>query len=192
MGHLIKFIPPTDAPASIEETLEQLKAKLRAVWVRGRQWRLEVGHLLLHLRRLAPYGQWGPMLAELGIKDSTAWDYMAEAFEEITGSRVFPQPTDEDDPEAQQMRLAVTEAQAAVDTIGRPPRATRSSHRNRHKVELADHVKLRGPVLYCSADQKDRYAEERAANPDRVYRIFHQALMEVIHQEEADDEALAA
>jgi hypothetical protein len=31
-----KFIPPTGAAASLEETLDQLKEKLRTVWLRGR------------------------------------------------------------------------------------------------------------------------------------------------------------
>lgn len=36
MDDPIKFIPPTGAAESLKETLDQLKGKLRTVWVRGR------------------------------------------------------------------------------------------------------------------------------------------------------------
>jgi hypothetical protein len=200
MDDPVKFIPPTGAAVSLEETLDQLKEKLRTVWVRGRAWRLEVGQLLLRLRRLAPYGTWGPLLAELGIKDSTAQDYMDEAKAEITGLRGFPQAVSSeahalfppaDDPEALEIEAAIAEAAAEVGRVAsRAPRETRSSHKDRpsERVVLANHVRIR-PTLYVSGDEKDWYDAAWTTNSDRIHDILVSALRATMAEDLAVKEA---
>lgn len=184
------------------ETFEQLKEKLRGVYVRGKAWRVEVGTLLLKLRQLAAYGQWGPMLEELDIKDSTAQDYMDEAKKEITGFRVFPQAVSPealalfppaDDPEALEIEAAIADAIAEVESIsGRPPRATRSSHKNRKRdhIVLENHNRIR-PTLFVSGDEKDWYNEAWKRDRDRLHSVLLSALRHAMAEDLAVDEVPA-
>src|SRR5258708_6745230 len=88
--------------ATKAETIKQLKAKLKDAWLRGKEQRIEIGTLLLELRQQAEHGEWGKVLAELGIPASTAADYMMEASRQIHGIRVFEngELTTRPDPEA--------------------------------------------------------------------------------------------
>ncbi len=58
------------------ETLDQLRDKFRACWVRGNEWRLEVGELLYKIKRRCEHGEWGAFLAEYELARSTADDYV--------------------------------------------------------------------------------------------------------------------
>jgi hypothetical protein len=175
----------------VTETFEQLKEKLLGVYTRGKAWRVEVGTLLLKLRKLAAYGQWKHMLTELGLKNSTAKDYMAEARKETAGFRPFPQAVSPealalfppaDDPEALEIETAIANAIAEVEAIsGRPPRATRSSHKNRtrDRIVLGNHVCIR-PTLYVAGDEKDWYDAAWQTKRDHVHNILVAALREAM------------
>jgi hypothetical protein len=177
-----------------ERTFQQVKEKLQSVFAHGKAWRIEVGTLLLTLRTLAEYGQWGPMLAELGISDSTCSDYMLEAKKEITGFRGFQEPANSeafalfpsaDDPEALEIEAAIASAISDVESIGgRPQRATRSSHKNRTRdhIVLENHVCIR-PTLYVSGDEKDWYNAAWETNQDHVHTILVSALRNAMAEE---------
>jgi len=168
-------------------TIDQLKDKLKEAWLRGKAQRIEIGTLLLELRAQAEHGDWGSLLAEVGIPASTARDYMTEASREIHGFRVFENGRlTFKDAEAEEMQEAVNVATAEVADA--PPEL-----RPAPAPGLDFHARVKGPVLYCTADQKDAYEAAKRESKDRVYEIFHNALLEVIgEQEEVRDEAVAA
>lgn len=166
-----------------QDTVNQIKAKLKEAWVRGKEWRIEVGTLLLELRAEAEHGEWGKLLAELGIPNSTAVDHMTEASRHIYGIRKFDGSAP--DPEAVEIEQAVETAAAEVAAVPTPTPAS--------VIVLDEHTKVKGPVLHCTAEQRAAYKAAAKSDKDRVYRIFHAALMEVIgQQEEVCDEAVAA
>ena len=99
--------------ATKQETLKQLKVKLKDAWLRGKEQRIEIGTLLLDLRVQAEHGEWGTFLAELSIPATTASDYMVEASRQIHGIRVFDKGEIKD-VEAEQMQQAVDAAAAQV------------------------------------------------------------------------------
>jgi hypothetical protein len=181
------------------EKINELKAKLKDAWLRGKEQRIEVGKLLLELRAQAEHGEWGKLLAELGIPASTASDYMVEASRQIHGIRVFDHG-DVKDAEAEEMGQAVSAANAAVngDTPLEPPPAAPSVQPQPPTPELDLHSRVKGPVLFCTLEQKDAYKAAKRESKDRVYEIFYNAFLEVIgeqqdaRQQEVGDEALAA
>jgi hypothetical protein len=179
-------------------TINQLKAKLQDAWSRGKAHRIEIGTLLLALRNKAKHGEWGKLLAELGIPATTASDYMTEASREIHGIRVFDHG-EYKDAEAEEMQQAVNAAAAEVDDATPPePRATPAPTPAPPQPELDLHTRVKGPVLFCTSAQKDAYKTAKRENKERVYEIFYNAFLEVIgeqqdvRQEEVRDEALAA
>jgi len=183
------------------EIVEQLKVKLKDAWVRGKEQRIEIGTLLIELRAQAEHGEWGKLLVELGIPAGTARDYMVEASRQIHGIRVFGKAPDPKpiDVEAEELERAINQAMAQVEEVGNGNTPTPISEPKpqanckQSEVQLAERNKVKGPVLHCTADQKDAYRAARKADYERVYRIFHAALMEVIgEQEEVCDEAVAA
>ncbi len=181
------------------DTINQLKAKLKDAWLRGKAQRIEIGTLLLELRAQAKHGEWGKLLAEVGIPAGTATDYMVEASRQIHGIRVFDEGEIKD-AEAEEMQHAVEAAAAEVsgDTPPEPPPATAMASPQPPAPELDYHARVKGPVLYCTAEQKDAYKAAKRENKDRVYEIFYNAFLDVIGEqqevrpEEAFDEALAA
>lgn len=186
------------------DIINQLKAKLKDAWLRGKAQRVEIGTLLIELRSQAEHGEWGKLLAELGIPASTAADYMVEASRQIHGIRVFDKG-EITDPEAEEMQHAVEAAAAEVngDTPPEPPPAAAMPSPQPSVLELDYHIRVKGPVLLCTAEQKDAYKAAKRENKDRVYEIFYNAFLEVIGeqeqvreeevpQEEVRDEALAA
>jgi hypothetical protein len=82
------------------DTLDQLREKFRACWVRGSAWRLEVGELLYKIKEKAEHGEWGIFLDEFGLARSTADDYVRRYADDthITLPREFNEPVP--DPEA--------------------------------------------------------------------------------------------
>ncbi len=182
--------------ATKTETIEKLKEKLKDAWLRGKEQRIEIGTLLLELRKQAQHGDWGKWLAELGMPATTAADYMVEASRQIHGIRVFGAKPD---PEAEEMEQAVDQAAAQVKGNSTPPEPTLPptipiAQPQRVKPELDMHNRVKGPVLICTAEQKDAYKEAKKENKDRVYEIFYNAFLEVIgvQQEEVANETLAA
>ncbi|MBZ5698676.1 MAG: hypothetical protein LAN18_09035 [Acidobacteriia bacterium] len=178
-----------------QNTIAELKAKLRDAWLRGKDQRVEIGTLLLALRAQAEHGTWGKLLAEIGIPATTAADYMVEASRQIHGIRVFgPQP----DPEAQEMEEALNAATVLVKGAGPSddslsPIPIAQPKPKRAKPQLEQRSRVRGPVLYCTATQKEAYQAAKKEYKERVYQTFYDALMVVIaeQQEEAADETLA-
>jgi hypothetical protein len=180
--------------ATQQETITQLKVKLKDAWVRGKEQRIEIGTLLLELRAQAEHGEWGKLLAELGIPATTAADYMVEASRQIHGIRVIGKVAD---PDAEAIEKAINAAMAQVEQVaggsGPEPLAPVPIRKPKEQqVELEDHIKVKGPVLYCNAEQKAAYKRARKSDKDRVYAIFHAALMQVIGEKEVCDETLAA
>jgi hypothetical protein len=169
-----------------QETLAQLKQKLKDAWVRGKEQRIEIGTLLLELRKKAKHGTWGQLLAEVGIPAQTAGDYMVEASRQIHGIRVFEngELTTQPDPEAVEMEQAVNAATALVNGEAPVP--------PQPKPQLAEHNRVKGPVLFCTAPQKEAYESAKKQNKERVYQLFFNALMEVIGEQEVANESLAA
>jgi hypothetical protein len=185
-----------------ERTFQEVKEKLQSVFAHRKAWRIEVGTLLLTLRMLAEYGQWSPMLAELGISDSTASDYMNEARKEITGFRGFPEPASSealalfppaDDPEGLEIEAAIANAISDVESIGgRPQRAARPSHKNRTRdhIVLENHVCIR-PTLYVSGDESDWYDTAWKTNRDHLHSTLVAALRNAMAETLVREEVLA-
>src|SRR6266849_5170741 len=165
----------TPNPSSKQDTLNQLKAKLKDAWLRGKAQRIEIGSLLLDLRQQAEHGEWGKLLAELGIPATTASDYMVEASRQIHGIRVFDHGEIKDT-EAEEMQKAVDAAAAEVngDTSLEPP-ATPAPTAAPPEPELDFHTRVKGPVLFCTAEQKAAYKPAKGENKERVYEIFYNA-----------------
>jgi len=174
-----------------KEMIDQLKCKLKDAWLRGKAQRIEIGTLLLELRKEVEHGEWGKVLAELKIPTTTAADYIQEASRQIHGFRKFEGGKVVVDSEAAEMQHAVASAAAEVarDNSPEPP----ANHKPAPVIELSEHVRVKGPVLFCSADQKAAFKAAKKENPARVYSIFQKALLESIGgQEEVSDETLAA
>jgi hypothetical protein len=166
------------------QTISNLKTKLAGAWLRGKEQRIEIGKLLLELREHAKHGEWGKWMAELQIPCSTAIDYMTEASREKHGTRRFEGGQVVTDPDEQQMRTLVSEQTALVE-------ADREPEQNRETAEpiiLEDRTRVLGPVLYCSANQREAYKAAKKADVVRVYCIFHKALLEVIDVAEPTDD----
>jgi hypothetical protein len=186
------------------DAINQLKAKLKEAWLRGKEQRIEIGTLLLELREQAEHGEWGKLLAELGIPASTAADYMVEASRQIHGIRVIGNVAD---PDAEAIEKAVNAAMVQVEQVasGADPVTTSApiepsapapipiKPKKPKPPELDEHVRVSSPVLFCSADQKAAYKAAKKEDKARVYFIFHKALLEVIgEQEEVSDASVAA
>jgi hypothetical protein len=176
------------------ETIKHLKIKLKDAWLRGREQRIEIGTLLIELRAQAAHGEWGDLLTELGIPASTAADYMVEASRQFHGSRVFALQVD---PEVSEMEQAVNAANALVKgnaNTEEPPPPIPIAQPKPIKPQLEMHNRVRGPVLYCTAEQKEVFQAVKRENKERVYETFYDALMNVICEklEEVTNETLAA
>jgi hypothetical protein len=189
----------TDSQATVNvlrtQKIAELKSKLQVAWIRGKEQRIEIGTLLLQLRVQAEHGEWGILLAELGIPASTASDYMIEADRQFHESRRFdPQP----DAEAKEMEQAVEAATALVNgqrpSDDPPPPIPFAQPRVEPNPQLEMHNRVRGPVLYCTAEQKEVFQAVKRENKERVYEMFYDALMNVICEklEEETNETLAA
>lgn len=171
--------------ATKNETVNQLKVKLADAWLRGKEQRIEIGTLLLELRAEAEHGDWGNWLKELCIPASTAADYMQEASRQIHGIRVFENNAVRD-AEGEEIQQAVAAAIAAVN--GEEPPPPKST-----PIELPDRLRVKGPVLHVTAEQKDAWKTAKREDKDRVYAIFHKAFLEVIGEsEEVSRETFAA
>ena len=149
-------------------TLDELRCKFREAWVRGTQWRLEVGELLYKIKRRCAHGEWGAFLNEYELARSTADDYVRRYEDEaqIAVPRQFSLP--EPDPQADQRDEAIAEEKEKRQ-------GKRPTH---HQSEL--HVRVKGVKPY----QLDLYREERTENRERVEAIWHRAFLEIIHVEE--------
>jgi hypothetical protein len=158
------------------QTISNLKTKLAAAWLRGKEQRVEIGKLLLELREHAKHGDWGKWMAELNIPCSTANDYMLEAQREIHGIRKFKDGQAAIDSEEQHMQRLVGEHAALVESS----RAAESRTEPQHPPVLEDRTKVSGPTLHCTAAQREAYINAKHEDKDRVYYIFHKALLEVI------------
>lgn len=164
-----------------EQLIGEIKAKLADYWVRGREQRIYIGGLLLELEGYVEHGQWGPTLAELKIPPSTARDYMAEARAEFGPVSVPAQ-----DQEEEVLQQLVTEHEAEV-----------AATQAKEPIVLEDVTQVLGPVLHCTADQRNAYKAAKREDKHRVYFIFHKALLEVIGEVEptplvADEEVFDA
>jgi hypothetical protein len=179
-----------------QNTIAELKAKLKDAWLRGRDQRIEIGTLLLELRTQAEHGTWGKLLTEIGIPATTAADYMTEASRAIHGIRgIELQP----DPEARDMEAAVNAATVLVKRDGPsddspPPIPIAQPKPKRVKPQLEQHNRIKGPVLYVTAEQKEAYRTAKKEDQGRVYQIFYGAFLEVVGEprEEVASETLAA
>lgn len=150
------------------ETLEQLRDKFRACWMRGNEWRLEVGELLYKIKLGCAHGEWGDFLAEYDLARSTADDYVRryEDAAEIAAPRQFNEP--EPDPQAEERHEQIAEEKKMRE--GKKP--------SYHATEL--HVRIKD----LKPHQMDLYREERKENPERVKEIWHQAFLDVIGVQE--------
>src|SRR5258707_1172190 len=133
---------------SKQDKIDKIKLKLKDAWLRGKAQRIEVGSLLLELRKEVEHGEWGKLLIELGIPTSTAADYMQEASRQIYGIRKF-ENGEVKDAEEEQMQLLVAAATAEVNQVA-PPIPIESKKPPEAKVELDDHNRVKGPALYCT------------------------------------------
>jgi len=151
------------------ETLEQLRNKFRDCWMRGTEWRLEVGELLYNIKRRCAHGEWGDFLGEYELARSTADDYVRryEDAADITVPRQFvaePEPDDQADQRKEQIKTE------EAKRVGKKP-----SH---HSNELHVRVKALPP------DLMERYREERKENRERVDEIWRSAFFQIIGVEQ--------
>ena len=91
----------------------------------------------------------------------------------------------EPDVEAEDMEHAVTTQLAIVNGEEPPPSKP-------YAPELENHNRVKGPVLFCSLEQKEAYKTAKREDKARVYAIFLKAFLEVIGDQEVSDEAVAA
>jgi hypothetical protein len=169
---------------NITDTVAELKTKLKDAWLRGTAQRIEIGTLLLALRSKAKHGTWGDLLAEVGIPASTAADYMTEASRQIHGIRKFENgdvTVTSVDAETEEIENAVKQAREQLNQSKAEP-----------KPQLQEHNRVKSPVLFCTAAQKEQYQAAKTVDAARVYKIFYAALLQVIGEEEVADEAIAA
>ena len=161
----------TKADCLQADTLDQLREKFRAWWVRGSAWRLEVGELLYRIKEKADHGEWGAFLDEFDLARSTADDYVRRYMEQrdITEPRQFdvPNPERGPDPEADQRKAEIEVEQAKR-------KGKKATH---HATELHVRVKNLEPL------QLGMYRDERKENPDRVTDIWLRAFFEIIGQD---------
>jgi hypothetical protein len=52
-------------------------------------------------------------------------------------------------------------------------------------LQLDYHVRVKGPVLFCTSEQKDAYKVAKRESKDRVYEIFYNAFLEPAKHEHA-------
>jgi hypothetical protein len=62
-----------------EEHIEKLLRQIGLMLSRGRHYRIEAGKRLRELKELVEHGDWLALLAEIGLKERTAQQYMKEA-----------------------------------------------------------------------------------------------------------------
>jgi hypothetical protein len=150
-----------------ETTLEQLREKFRVCWVRGSEWRFEVGELLHQIKKRCEHGEWGAFLDEFGLARSTADDYIRRYRDEadITVPRQFNEA--EPDPEAEERKRQIEEEKKKRE--GKKP--------THHATQL--HVRIKD----LTPDQLALYRAERKENPDRVKDIWMRAFLSVIGEE---------
>jgi hypothetical protein len=165
MSELFLALKRTDIQV---DTLDQLREKFRACWVRGSAWRLELGELLYKIKEKAKHGEWGFFLDEFDLARSTADDYVRRYADEaqITAPRQYNEPTP--DPEAN-VRMSLIEEEHKKRE-GRKP--------TEHATEL--HIRIKD----LQPDQLTLYKVERIANPDRVKAIWQMAFIEIIGVDE--------
>lgn len=149
-------------------SLESLREKFDAIWLRGSDWRYEAGEVLFHIKATCEYGQWKDFLDEYDMARSTADDYIRFYKEtaQITETRQFDEPNPEltPDPEADERKAAI-----AVEKARREDKP-----RQHHPTEVR--VRLKG----LRPDQTSEYWQERAADPERVDTIWLQAFLTIV------------
>jgi hypothetical protein len=157
---------------AIAESLDQLKQQFRACWVRGSEWRLEVGELLYKIKEKCEHGEWGAFLEEYELARSTADDYIRRYREEalITVPRQFeePHPAPTPDPEADEREQDIEEEQNKRK--GKP--------RTHHESQVRPTVKGLRP------DQTARYWEEYNESRKRVNDLWYQAFLTIIRSDQ--------
>lgn len=148
-------------------TLDQLREKFRACWVRGSEWRFEVGELLHQIKEKCEHGEWGTFLDEFGLARSTADDYVRRYLDqaEITVPRQFNETAP--DPEAEERKQLIEAEKKKRE--GKKP-----AH---HSSQL--HVRIKD----LEPEQLAMYREAKKENPERVTDIWLQAFLSVIGDE---------
>jgi hypothetical protein len=149
-------------------SLESLRQKFHAIWLRGSDWRYDVGEVLSQIKEKCEYGQWGDFLAEYDLPRSSADDYIRSYKDnaQITETRQFEEPNPElaPDPEADERKAAI-----AAEKERR-----KDKPRQHHPTEVRVRLKDLRP------DQTSEYWQERAADPDRVDKIWFQAFLTIV------------
>jgi hypothetical protein len=157
-------------------TLDELKVKFDALWLRGTGWQLEMGEVLHQIKlefksQEDGHSKWGKFLSEYDLARSTADDYIRRYKQkvDIAETRQFdePNPEPEPDPEAEE-RMADIEAEQ---------KKRQGKERVHHPTEVRVRLKDLRP------DQTSEYWRERKANPGRVDAIWLQALNVIIRAE---------
>jgi hypothetical protein len=179
-GHVvsIQFADAEDRKTQTEvlpltESLEQLRNKFSACWLRGTEWLFEVGELLHKIKEKCEHGGWGVFLEEYAIARSTADDYIRRYKEEalqVTESRQFeePHPAPAPDPESDKREEDIEEEQNKRK--GKP--------RTHHQSQVRPTIKDLRP------DQTTRYWEEYKEAPKRVNGLWYQAFLAIIRSQE--------
>jgi len=154
------------------ETVEQLRDKFHTCWVRGTQWRLEVGELLYKIKAKCEYSEWGDFLKEYDIARSTADDYVRRYKDEaeLTEVRQFdePNPEPKPDPQAEERKQDIE--------IEKYKRKGKRPEHNPTQVQ----VRIRSLLPHQTAV----YWEERKENRERVEEIWRAAFFQIIGAEQ--------
>ena len=108
------------------ETLDQLRTKFHSCWIRGAEWRLEVGQLLYQIKQRCAHGAWGEFLAQYDLSRSTADDYVRryEDQADITEPRQFEIPNRPRTPILKRKSGSRTSPQSRRSARVRGPRIT--------------------------------------------------------------------
>jgi len=162
--------------------LEQLKLEFHECWVRGTQWRLEVGELLYQIKQECPHGEWGQFLVEYDIARSTADDYVRRHMEinQITEPRqndvINPEP--EPDPEAEERKQDVKVEE----------------NKRKGKDPVPNQAELHVRVKCITKDQLAMYYIEKKEHPARVMGLWLETFAAIIEprflEEQEEDEAV--
>ncbi|HLZ51299.1 MAG TPA: hypothetical protein VKP61_11125 [Candidatus Acidoferrum sp.] len=168
-----------------EETLAHLREKFADCWMRGAEWRLEVGELLYKIKEKCEYSEWGDFLKEYDLPRSTADDYVRRYRDEagLTEVRQFDEPNPEPKPDPQ-----AEERKQDIEVEKNKRKGKRPEH-NPTQVQ----VRLRSLLPHQTAV----YWEERKENCERVDAIWRAAFFQIIGAEQVypplnDEEVTAA
>jgi hypothetical protein len=153
-------------------SLDELREKFHAIWLKSSGWRLELGEVLYQIKTKCEHGAWGEFLFEYDLARSTADDYIRLYKEkaQIAEIRQFDEPSPElaPDPEA--------EARAEAIEIEKQKRTGKERQHNPTEIR----VKLKN----LRPDQTSDYWEERKANPARVEQLWQRTLLMIIRADE--------